>query len=84
MTKLFLVTTAAVLSAAASPVVAREARPAAAPTAETAQAAEAPRAASPAQKYCVVNVVTGSRIEHKTCKTRDEWLDQGFDPLAKQ
>lgn len=37
----------------------------------------------PDQRYCVVSNITGSRIEHKVCKTRKEWLAEDFDPLAK-
>ncbi|WP_294303435.1 hypothetical protein [uncultured Sphingomonas sp.] len=32
--------------------------------------------------YCLVDTVTGSRIPRKSCKTRVEWMAQGFDPLA--
>lgn len=83
MTNMFLVTTAAVLSIVASPVIAREVRPEAAPTAEASQAAEGARVATDTKKYCVLDETTGSRISHKTCKTRDAWLQEGFDPLAK-
>jgi hypothetical protein len=85
MTNLFLLTTVAVLSIATSPVIAAETRPATAPTTTAApQAADATRVATSAKKYCVVDSITGSRIARKICKTRDAWLDQGFDPLAKQ
>ena len=40
----------------------------------------APRAKS--TRYCVVGALTGSRIERKTCRTRQAWLNEGFDPLA--
>ena len=33
------------------------------------------------RRYCVVEQITGSRVPHKTCKTRKEWLAEGFDPL---
>jgi len=32
------------------------------------------------RRYCVVEQITGSRMPHKTCKTRKEWLAEGFDP----
>ncbi|WP_353203172.1 hypothetical protein [Sphingomonas sp.] len=84
MTKLFLITTAALLSVAASPVVARDTRPTATPTTEAPQAAaDGARVATPAKKYCVLDERTGSRIARKTCKTREAWLEEGFDPLAK-
>lgn len=43
-------------------------------------------AATPAAKptnYCVVDTTTGTRIHRKTCRTRAEWMRQGFDPLDK-
>jgi hypothetical protein len=33
------------------------------------------------RRYCVVDEITGSRLPHKVCKTRKEWLAEGFDPL---
>jgi hypothetical protein len=35
-------------------------------------------------KYCIVGEITGSRMPRKTCKTRVQWLQQGFDPLAPE
>lgn len=32
--------------------------------------------------YCIRDTVTGSRIPRKSCKTRVEWMAQGFDPHA--
>lgn len=32
-------------------------------------------------RYCIENVPTGTRIPRRTCMTRAEWLDRGFDPL---
>ena len=44
----------------------------------------APKASSEAQKYCVEDQVTGSRLKHRTCKTRAEWISEdGFDPLSR-
>jgi hypothetical protein len=31
--------------------------------------------------YCVKGEVTGSRLLQKDCRTRAEWLQEGFDPL---
>lgn len=81
MTELFLIATA--LLGATTPVIARDVRPAA--SSET-RAGSSPDQSVPtraAQRYCTVYDVTGSRIPIKTCKTRDEWLKDGFDPLAK-
>jgi hypothetical protein len=34
------------------------------------------------KKYCVVDTPTGTRINRKTCKTRQQWMSQDqFDPL---
>jgi len=50
-------------------------------TAPAAQPAQAAPAASPKQ-YCIVDTITGSRIQHKVCKTREAWMrDENFDPL---
>ena len=85
MTKLFVLTTAVLLSVAASPVVASDTRPTAAPTTEAPQVAQdGARVPNAKTKYCIVDLVTGSRIPVKTCKTREAWLEQGFDPLARQ
>lgn len=35
-------------------------------------------------RYCIKETPTGSHITDKICKTRSEWMDQGFDPLAKK
>jgi hypothetical protein len=40
-------------------------------------------APAPERRYCVVDTISGSRMKHKVCKTRKEWLDEGFDPLDK-
>ncbi|HEX8388592.1 MAG TPA: hypothetical protein VF636_06215 [Sphingomonas sp.] len=34
-------------------------------------------------RYCYQDDVTGSRIQRKECKTREQWLARGFDPLKK-
>jgi hypothetical protein len=61
---------------AAEPRTAGDAAPAARAT---------PTAESTAQpKYCVVDTITGSRIERKICKTREAWMrEDGFDPLNR-
>lgn len=38
---------------------------------------------SPLQRYCIVDTPTGTRIAHRVCKTRADWLDEGFDPLVR-
>lgn len=40
-----------------------------------------PAAAKPAKptRYCVVETITGSRIEQRTCLTKKEWADRGID-----
>lgn len=51
------------------------------PTAAPPVAAD--RAARPAQRYCVVSTPTGTRIPQRDCRTRAEWLRDGYDPTAK-
>lgn len=33
------------------------------------------------KRYCVTGTTTGSRLARKACRTRAEWLSEGFDPL---
>lgn len=42
-----------------------------------------PAQAKPTQRYCVMSETTETRIQRKVCKTRQEWLAEGFDPLGK-
>lgn len=37
--------------------------------------------AAKAKRYCVVAQDTGTRLSRKLCRTRAEWLAQGYDPL---
>jgi len=62
---------------AALPAVAATPDPAA-----TSVASEKP--AATAKRYCLVETRTGSNIKHKTCQTREAWLREGFDPLARK
>lgn len=32
-------------------------------------------------RYCVKSDITGSRIQRRACRTRSDWLLQGYDPL---
>ena len=73
-----LALTAAVLGFAAPAMASAAERPAGAPPAPI--ASPTPQAET---RYCVADIVTGSRIAKKVCHTRKEWLNQGFDPLAK-
>ena len=46
-------------------------------------AASIVQSSNPSTRYCVVVAhATGSMIDRKICRTRDEWLKTGFDPLA--
>lgn len=36
------------------------------------------------KRYCVQGTITGSRLVRKTCRTRAEWLAEGFDPLDQK
>lgn len=54
--------------------------------AETRPGAPAPAPSSKAKpakdtRYCLETMTTGSRLARKVCKTRAEWLQEGFDPL---
>ena len=80
MTKFALTLSAvsATLLTLAAPAVAAPIEPAATPTpSETAPASSARNG----QRYCSVNRATGSYINRKICKTRDDWMaSQGIDP----
>lgn len=80
---------AAIAFAATATFVAAAVAPAAAapdPDAATrAGKQEAPRTTSNKDtRYCIVDRITGSILERKVCKTRDQWLAQGVDPLAEK
>lgn len=32
--------------------------------------------------YCIKDTPTGSRIPRTSCRTRAQWIAQGFDPIA--
>jgi invasion protein IalB len=49
----------------------------------TMPAATAPRVPSATTKYCMVDEITGSRLQKKVCKTKKEWKDLGVDIEAK-
>lgn len=68
-----MIITLAIALAAATPS-AKAAEPAPAPTAAATPTAE--------RRYCVVNSNTGSRIPQRDCRTRADWLKQGYDPTA--
>ncbi|WP_394653042.1 hypothetical protein [uncultured Sphingomonas sp.] len=51
-------------------------------TGATAATAPQPKTVQKPTLYCIRDTVTGSRIPRKSCKTRVEWMAQGFDPLA--
>jgi len=53
------------------------------PAAAAVPAPAATPAPSAKTRYCIVDTRTGSRIPTRTCKTRAQWLEQGFDPAAK-
>ena len=67
---------AALLPAAAS------AEPKPAPTASTEAAPTRADLTRRPPRYCIITERTGSRIRHKECATRAQWLKEGFDPLA--
>ena len=72
------------IAGAAVPAFAAEsAEPAPAPSARSSAVSvkDEPRAAT---RYCAVEQVTVSRIPRKVCKTREQWMGRGFDPLQAE
>lgn len=65
----------ALTAAALSPRPASSITPASAPS-PTAQA-------DPAQRYCIEATPTGTRIPRRDCRTRADWLRDGFDPVQR-
>ena len=62
----------------AAPAFAADPAPASTPAAQ-----ETPAPTVKEKKYCMGITTTGSRIERKVCKTRDQWLvEDNLDPLA--
>lgn len=55
----------------------------AAPKPDESAATASTAAAAPA-RYCVADTLTGSRLEHRTCKSLEAWLAEGFDPRVKK
>ena len=51
-----------------------------APTSESAEQAKPAKD----KRYCVESATTGSRLLRKECRTRAEWLKEGFDPLDQK
>ncbi|WP_332812228.1 hypothetical protein [Sphingomonas sp.] len=76
---------AAMFVGAAAPASAKAAVGAAIESSATtaAPAATAPREPSANTKYCMVDAITGSRLQKKVCKTKQEWKDLGVDIAAK-
>jgi invasion protein IalB len=72
---------AAMFVGAAVPASAKAAADAALDSSATtaAPAATAPRQPSAQTKYCMIDEVTGSRLQKKVCKTKKEWKDLGVD-----
>lgn len=54
-------------------------------TTKPADTAEAPAPApKKVQRVCLVDTVTGSRVAHKTCRTREEWARMNVElPAAR-
>lgn len=74
--KSIFVAAAAIAGMTAVPVLAQ-------PETATTAASAAPAAVVPAKtqqtKYCISDVLTGTRMTTKQCKTRKEWADEGVD-----
>jgi hypothetical protein len=76
---------AAMFVGAAAPASAKAAAGAAMESSATSAtpAAVAPREPSAQTKYCVLDQITGSRLQKKVCKTKKEWRNLGVDIEAK-
>jgi hypothetical protein len=83
MIKVTMFAVTATLLAVVSPAVAAVARPAGASARPIDATNVLPKLASKPVRYCIVGQVTGSRLPIKECRSREDWLAQGFDPLAK-
>jgi len=46
--------------------------------------ARAPVGPAKPTRYCVLRPTTGTILSGKICKTREQWLREGNDPLAKE
>lgn len=69
---------AAVIAAGLATAANAETKPGAPSPAATAAADAKP---AKDKRYCVRGVYTGSRLVRENCRTRAEWLREGFDPL---
>ncbi|MEG3125709.1 hypothetical protein [Sphingomonas sp. GB1N7] len=86
MIKTVIAAVSGALIAVATPAFADVAKPMSDASAEvsTAPAATAaPKSAVKPTRYCIKETITGSRLPTRVCNTREDWLAQGFDPLAK-
>jgi hypothetical protein len=79
MTKSLLLTVAGAMLAAVTPIAATASDSTGAPT----TGAPAPAPVEAKTKYCIIETPTGSHVRKKTCLTREEWLNRGFDPTKK-
>lgn len=76
--------TAMIALAAAAALPGSAAAPKSAPSEVATPSGSETTAARPNLRYCTVEVPTGSHLRVKTCKSRQEWLDLGFDPVGKK
>lgn len=65
---------------AATPAMAKS-DPTTEPRPQSDQAQQESAKGSKQKLYCVVDTLTGSRLHTKTCRTREQWIATGFDPL---
>lgn len=80
MTRPILLIVASAMLVVATPIAAIASDPASEPASGT---QPAPAKAESKTRYCVIETPLGSHLSKKTCLTREEWLKQGVDPLAK-
>lgn len=65
---------------AATPAMAKS-DPTTEPRPQSDQAQQESAKGSKQKLYCVVETAVGSRLRTKDCRTREQWIATGFDPL---
>lgn len=75
-----LLAAALLAGAAVTPAMAKS-DPTTEPRPQSDQAQQESAKGSKQKLYCVVETLTGSRLRTKDCRTREQWIATGFDPL---
>nr|WP_294811263.1 hypothetical protein [uncultured Sphingomonas sp.] len=75
-----LFTAALLAGGAVSPAMAKS-DPTTEPKPQSDQVQQESAKESKQKLYCVVDTLTGSHLRTKECRTREQWIATGFDPL---